>query len=76
MISVSNAVVNVGTMVVKPLDTTVTDIAVPAPLGPNDLAVRAQVERIGLVKDILEIDLRVSFDIPRVFEGCKTKEQN
>jgi hypothetical protein len=41
MVSVANTVIDVGTVMVESLHTSIADVAVTASIGPDDLAVRA-----------------------------------
>lgn len=58
----ANTVVDPGAMVVKPIDTFIADVAVPAPRRLNDFAFRTETTVVELFKQLHEVKTRISSD--------------
>lgn len=51
---------------VEPLHSFVADVAVAASGSPDYLAIRADVVRVRVIEQLLEVDVRVTLDVARV----------
>ena len=69
MVLVSHTIIDVRAMVIKPLYTPVANVTMPGSGGPHDLTVWAQVQRIGLVQNLLKVDVRISTNVTWVSES-------
>jgi len=66
VIPVPDTVVDVRAVMVKPLYASVADVAVTAPRGPDDLALRTEIEGVGLDQGRLKVNLRISAHVARI----------
>lgn len=73
MVAVAHAVVDVWAVVVKPLHSLVSDVAVSASGSQNDFTLWSDVERIESVKELLEVYIRIFFKIAWVLKRHSSK---
>ncbi len=75
MITCPDAVINPRTVVVKPLNAAIADVAVAAAFGSYDLTLRTQMIRIECLNSLEKGNLLILSEIPRIPQPAN-KEEN
>lgn len=75
MVAVSNTIVQVRTVMVEPFNTHVSNIAMSTSRCSDDFTIRTNVVGISIIKQFLEIYIRVSSDVARIHQSSKRKER-
>lgn len=76
VIVVSYTVVDIRAVMIKPLHTQITYVAMPRPGRPYDLALRTHIQRRELIEQILKVNLGIPLRIPRIPKRSQRKEQD